>query len=37
MAANVVIVATIAMGMTVQNVIGTAMNSRNPVILLAVV
>ena len=35
MAANVAIVATIAMGTTVQNVMGTAMKSRNPVTLFA--
>jgi hypothetical protein len=35
MAANVAIAATMAMGITVQNVIGTAMKSRKPVILFA--
>ena len=37
MAANVAIAATIVMGMTVQNVIGTAMKSRKPAHLFAVV
>ena len=36
-AANVATEATMAMGMTVKNVMGTAMNSRNPVALFAVV
>ena len=35
MAANVAIAATMVMGMTVQNVMGTAMKSRNPVALFA--
>ena len=37
MAANVAIAATMVMGMIVHTVIGTAMNSRNPVTLFAVV
>ena len=37
MAANVAIAATMAMGMTVKNVMGTAMKSWNPVALFAVV
>ncbi len=36
-AANVAIAATMVMGMIDQNVMGTAMNSRNPVALFAVV
>ena len=36
-AANVAIATTMAMGMTVQNVMGTAMKSRNPAHLFAVV
>ena len=36
-AANVAIKATIAMGTIDQNVMGTAMKSRNPVALFAVV
>ncbi len=35
MAANVATEATMAMGVTVKNVMGTAMNSKNPVALLA--
>ena len=35
MAANVATEARMVMGMTVQNVMGTAMNNRNPVALLA--
>jgi hypothetical protein len=37
MAANVAIAATMVMGMTDTNVIGTAMKSRNPVALFAAV
>ncbi len=35
MAANVATIAAIEMGMIDQNVMGTAMNSRNPVALFA--
>lgn len=35
MAANVATEATMAIGMNVQNVMGTVMNSKNPVALFA--
>ena len=35
MAANVAIAATMAMGMIDHNIMGTAMKSRNPVVLFA--
>ena len=37
MAANVAIAATVAMGMIDHTVMGTAMNTKKPVILFAVV
>ena len=37
MAENVAIAATMVMGIIVKNAMGTAMKSRNPVTLLAVV
>ena len=37
MAAKVAIIATIAMGMMYQPIVGTARKSRNPVNLLAIV
>ena len=37
MAAEVAVIATITMGMMCQPIVGTAMKSRNPVNLLAIV